>query len=225
MVPEPDQTGHQAPPEGTSSGSRFPRVREATSGWARSGTPNGVEERASGSGSCSSGSGAAPTVSGSFLVVTRFQVVPAAYLLLTRGSGADLEVLLQLRGPATSYMAGHWATAAAGHVERGESVYAAAAREAAEELGIAVEPTDIEPLCAMQRTLPGVSDPVEQRVDYFLTTRAWRGEPSIQEPEKCVDLAWHRPASPPTPMVPHEAHLLFLLAGPDPVPPIVTFGF
>jgi 8-oxo-dGTP pyrophosphatase MutT (NUDIX family) len=157
--------------------------------------------------------------------VTRFQVVPAAYLLLVRGEGADLEVLLQLRGPATSYMAGHWATAAAGHVELGESVYVAAAREAAEELGITVRPDDIAPLCAMQRTLPGVSDPVEQRVDYFLTTRVWSGEPSVQEPEKCVALAWHRPGAPPEPMVPHEAHLLGLLAGGAGVPPIVTFGF
>jgi 8-oxo-dGTP pyrophosphatase MutT (NUDIX family) len=157
--------------------------------------------------------------------VIRFQVVPAAYLLLTRGTGADLEVLLQLRGPATTFMAGHWATAAAGHVELGESVYAAAAREAAEELGIEVRPRDIEPLCAMQRTLPGVSDPVEQRVDYFLTTRRWSGEPSIQEPGKCVALAWHRPSAPPTPMVAHEEYLMGLLASPLGVPPIVTFGF
>jgi 8-oxo-dGTP pyrophosphatase MutT (NUDIX family) len=157
--------------------------------------------------------------------VIRFQVVPAAYLLLTRGEGDEREVLLQLRGPGTTYMAGHWATAAAGHVELGESVYVAAVREAAEELGVEVHPADIEPLCAMQRTLPGVSDPVEQRVDYFLTTRTWRGEPSVQEPAKCVALAWHRPAAPPAPMVPHEAYLLSLLAGPAGVPPIVTFGF
>jgi 8-oxo-dGTP pyrophosphatase MutT (NUDIX family) len=157
--------------------------------------------------------------------VIRFQVVPAAYLLLTRGEGDEREVLLQLRGPGTAYMAGHWATAAAGHVELGESVYAAAAREAAEELGVEVHPADIEPLCAMQRTLPGGSDPVEQRVDYFLMTRTWRGVPSVQEPEKCGGLAWHRPAAPPAPMVPHEAYLLSLLAGPAGVPPIVTFGF
>ncbi len=157
--------------------------------------------------------------------MTRFQVIPAAYLLLVRGRGSGLEVLLQLRGPATTYMAGHWATAAAGHVELGESVYVAAAREAVEELGVTVRPDDIEPLCAMQRTLPGVSDPVEQRVDYFLTTRTWSGEPSIREPAKCMDLAWHRPADPPAPMVPHEAHLLALMAGPERVPPIVTFGY
>ena len=154
----------------------------------------------------------------------RFQVIPAAYLLLVRGEGADLEVLLQLRGPGTTYMAGHWATAAAGHVEYAESVYVAAAREAAEELGITVDPADISPLCAMQRTEPGNPDPVEQRVDYFLTSRRWQGEPAIQEPDKCTGLGWFRPSAPPTPMVPHEGHLLSLLAS-GRVDPIVTFGF
>lgn len=154
----------------------------------------------------------------------RFAIVPAAYLLLCRGEDGDLEVLLQLRGPGTSYMAGHWATAAAGHVELGESVYAAAAREAAEELGIVVAPEDIEPLCSMQRTMPGVTDPIEQRVDWFVTTRRWSGEPAIQEPEKCVQLGWFSPARLPEPMVPHERRLLGLLAAGS-VPPIVTDGF
>ena len=44
----------------------------------------------------------------------RFQVVPAAYVVLRR----DDEVLLQLRR-GTGYMDGYWACAAAGHVERG----------------------------------------------------------------------------------------------------------
>ena len=153
-----------------------------------------------------------------------FAIFPAAYLLLCRGEGRDLEVLLQLRGPGTSYMAGHWATAAAGHVEPGESVYAAAAREAAEELGIVVATDDIEPLCSMQRTQPGVTDPIEQRVDWFLTTRRWSGEPTILEPDKCTELGWFRPDRLPGPMVPHEERLLGLLAA-DRLPPIVTFGF
>ena len=159
----------------------------------------------------------------------RFRVVPAAYLLLVRGDGPDLEVLLQRRGPATSFMAGHWATAAAGHVELGESVQVAAAREAAEELGVEVPVASIEPLCAMQRTLPGVDDPVEQRVDYFLTTRRWSGEPAVQEPDKAVELRWCRPTSLPDPMVPHEGFLLGLLADSlvtgAPLPPILTYGF
>ena len=153
-----------------------------------------------------------------------FTVVPAAYLLLMRGTGPDLEVLLQLRGPGTTYMAGHWATGVAGHVEYGESVAAAAVREAEEELGLGVAVEDVEPLCAMQRTLPGCADPIEQRVDFFLTTRRWTGEPSRREPEKCAELGWYRPTSPPEPMVPHERELLRLLAS-GKVPPIVSLGF
>ena len=156
--------------------------------------------------------------------MTRFQVIPAAYLLLTRGDGDDLEVLLQLRGPGTSYLPGHWASGAAGHVEYAESVAVAAAREAAEELGITVDPADIDPLCTVQRTMPGCADPVEQRADFFLTTRRWTGEPVPQEPEKCVELRWCRPSALPEPMVPHERVVLGLLAAGD-VPPILSLGF
>jgi 8-oxo-dGTP pyrophosphatase MutT (NUDIX family) len=156
--------------------------------------------------------------------MNRFQVIPAAYLLLVRGDRDDLEVLLQLRGPGTSYLPGHWATGAAGHVEYAESVAVAAAREAAEELGITVDPADVEPLCTVQRTMPGCDDPVEQRADFFLTTRRWTGEPTVQEPEKCVDLRWCRPSDLPEPMVPHERVVLGLLAVGE-VPPILSLGF
>ena len=47
-------------------------------------------------------------------LAVRFSVVPAAYVLLRR----DGRVLLHLRRN-TGYRDGHWATAAAGHVERG----------------------------------------------------------------------------------------------------------
>ena len=60
-------------------------------------------------------------------MIDRFVVVPASYLFLLR----DDEVLLQLR-QNTGFMDGHWAAAAAGHVERGETAYDAVRREAAE---------------------------------------------------------------------------------------------
>ena len=44
-------------------------------------------------------------------------------------------MLLQLR-QNTGFMDGHWAAAAAGHVEKGETAYDAARREAAEEIGV-----------------------------------------------------------------------------------------
>ncbi|MGH3446485.1 MAG: NUDIX domain-containing protein, partial [Nocardioidaceae bacterium] len=67
-------------------------------------------------------------------MIERFRVVPAAYVVLRR----DDEVLLQLR-QNTGYMDDHWAAAAAGHVELGETVQEAAVRETAEELGIAIQ--------------------------------------------------------------------------------------
>jgi len=156
--------------------------------------------------------------------VNRFQVVPAAYLLLLRGDDRDPEVLLQLRGPGTDYMPGHWAAGAAGHVEYGESVFDSAAREAAEELGIGVHPAHLTPLCVVQRTLPGCADPIEQRADFFLTTREWSGEPVVQEPRKATELRWCRVSAPPEPMVPHEAVVLHRLAS-GAVPAVISLGF
>lgn len=153
-----------------------------------------------------------------------FQVVPAAYLLLLRDTPDGAEVLLQLRGPGASYMSGHWACGAAGHVEYGESVAAAAAREAHEELGIGVDATVVEPLCAVQRTQPGNPDPVEQRVDFFTTTRQWSGEPHIREPDKCLELRWCPLGELPDPVVPHERLVLEHLATGQ-VPPVISLGF
>ena len=59
----------------------------------------------------------------------RFVVVPASYVFLLRDGITGPEVLLQLR-QNTGYMDDHWAAAAAGHVERGETAYDAARREA-----------------------------------------------------------------------------------------------
>ncbi|HKQ41033.1 MAG TPA: NUDIX domain-containing protein, partial [Pseudonocardia sp.] len=63
----------------------------------------------------------------------------------------DEQVLLHLRRN-TGYRDGHWAAAAAGHVERGESVTEAACREAAEEIGVVIEPAALVPLTTMHRT-------------------------------------------------------------------------
>lgn len=152
-----------------------------------------------------------------------FAVVPAAYVFLLRESAADpseREVLLQLR-QGTGYMDGHWAAAAAGHVEQGESVFAAATREAAEEL--AIDDISLTPLCAMHRTGPG-EDPIDQRVDYFFSAFRWTGEPRIVEPDKCADLRWFTLHDLPQPVVPYELRVLEALRDGD-VPAILADGF
>ncbi|UDY24139.1 NUDIX domain-containing protein [Nocardioides sp. Kera G14] len=151
----------------------------------------------------------------------RFVVVPAAYLYLLRDAPeGGTEVLLQRRGPGVPYMADHWAAAAAGHVERGETAFAAALREAHEELGLT--DIDLEFVTTMHRTRGG--EAIDERVDFFFTARAWVGEPAIQEPDKASELGWFDLESLPSPMVPHEAAALALLAVGD-VPAYVAHGF
>ena len=134
----------------------------------------------------------------------RFRVVPASYVFLLRaGASKSDEVLLQLR-QNTGYMDGHWAAAAAGHVERGETAYDAARREAGEEIG--VEVGQLAFLTAMQRTQH--ADPIDERIDFFFSCRSWAGEPRIVEPEKAGALDWFALDALPEPVVPHERVVL-----------------
>ncbi|MCW2843691.1 MAG: hydrolase [Nocardioides sp.] len=151
----------------------------------------------------------------------RFAVVPASYVFLLRdgGDGAGTEVLLQLRRN-TGYMDDHWAAAAAGHVERGETAYDAAHREALEEIDVA--DLDLEFVTAMQRTQGG--EPIDERIDFFFTSRAWSGEPRIVEPEKCAGLRWCSLDELPDPVVPHELSVLEALRSGGPAA-YTTFGF
>lgn len=136
----------------------------------------------------------------------RFAVIPASYLYLLREGERGTEVLMQLR-QGTGYMDGHWAAAAAGHVERGETAVDAAHREAAEELGVSDVAVAFE--LTMQRTQG--ADPIDERVDFFFSARAWTGAPRLMEPGKAVELRWFDVADLPENTVPHErvalAHL------------------
>ncbi|MDN5893434.1 MAG: NUDIX domain-containing protein [Nocardioides sp.] len=128
-------------------------------------------------------------------------------------------MLLQLRRN-TGFMDDHWAAAAAGHVEKGETAVAAAHREAREELGI--KDLELEFVTSMQRT--GRGDlPVDERIDFFFTTRSWSGDPRIAEPEKCAEIGWYPLAALPTPVVPHELQVLTELTK-GPVPAYTSFG-
>lgn len=130
-------------------------------------------------------------------------VVPAAYVFLLRDGVSGPEVLLQLR-QNTGYMDDHWAAAAAGHVERGETAYDAARREAAEEIDVA--DLALEFVTSMHRTRGG--EPIDERVDFFFTARSWTGEPRIVEPHKCAEMRWFPMTELPEPVVPHERHVL-----------------
>jgi 8-oxo-dGTP pyrophosphatase MutT (NUDIX family) len=146
-------------------------------------------------------------------------VVPAAYVFLIRDGVAGPEVLLQLR-QHTGYMDDHWAAAAAGHVEKGETAYDAARREALEEIG--VTDLDLTFVTAMQRTRGG--EPIDERIDFFFTARSWSGEPRIVEAAKAAALGWYPLDALPDPVVPHELAVLEALRS-GTTTSYSTFGF
>ena len=152
----------------------------------------------------------------------RFQVVPAAYVFLRRTSDGVDQLLLQLR-QGTGYMDGHWAAAAAGHVEAGESVLDAAVREAVEELGITIDPAHLLALCAMHRTV-APHGPIDERVDFFFECRRWAGTPHTQEVDKSADLRWFDLAALPDPVVPHEHQVMTALRD-GTLRAVITNGF
>ncbi|MBZ5734630.1 NUDIX domain-containing protein [Nocardioides sp. TRM66260-LWL] len=157
------------------------------------------------------------------MIEGRYAIVPAAYVLLLRpGSGDAPEVLLQLR-QNTGFMDGHWASAAAGHLEAGETGWDAARREAREELGI--DDLDLAFATAMQRRRG--EEAIEQRLDLFFTARAWTGEPRVVETRKAAEIRWvalDDLDALPGPVVPHERHVLERLHAGD-LAPYETFGF
>jgi ADP-ribose pyrophosphatase YjhB (NUDIX family) len=109
------------------------------------------------------------------------------HLFFLRGN----QVLL-IRRYNTGFADGQYSVPA-GHLDGGETVIAAASREALEEVGVRIEAQDIEFSSVMHR-MDG-----EERVDFFVNVRRWEGEPANTEPEKCDDIRWvdvnHLPAN------------------------------
>ena len=69
----------------------------------------------------------------------------------------------------------------AGHIDGNEEVKAAAIREAREEAGIEIRPSDIEVVGVMHRRAG------DERVSFFLAASKWSGDIVNAEPDKCDD--------------------------------------
>lgn len=91
--------------------------------------------------------------------------------------------ILMMRRAGTGFFDGLYSLPG-GHVEPGESLGVAGARELFEEVGVAVEPQSLVMLGVVHRR----SD--TNRIDFFMRASAWRNDASIREPEKCDDLKW-----------------------------------
>jgi len=109
----------------------------------------------------------------------RFTYIGASYLFLIK----DEKILLQRRCN-TGFEDGNYGVPA-GHLDGGETAREGCAREIQEEIGISINPADLEVVHIMFRKATN-----DERVDFFMVTSKYEGEIVNCEPEKCDDLSW-----------------------------------
>jgi len=102
----------------------------------------------------------------------------AVHLFFLRG-----KQILILRRFNTGYEDGSYSVVA-GHVDAGETVTQAAIREAKEEVGVILEPSDLHIVHVMHRKSE------DERIDFFMAVRHWGGDVINHEPQKCDGLSW-----------------------------------
>lgn len=116
------------------------------------------------------------------MIPQRFTLVGAVHVFLLLN-----EQVLLLRRANAGYEDGNYSVPA-GHLDGNETVIDAVIREAREEVGIVLVPSDITVVGVMHRRAERVSD--AERIDFFVTARRWQGKLRNCEPHKCDELRW-----------------------------------
>lgn len=126
----------------------------------------------------------------------RFKIVAAVHLFLIKNG----DVLL-LRRFNTGYEDGNYSIPA-GHIDGNETAIHTMVRETKEEAGIEIDPANLQVIHVMHRKS------TQERIDFFLTASLWKGEPSLQEPDKCDELKWYPLSNLPSNVIPYVKQAL-----------------
>ncbi|MEQ1500173.1 MAG: NUDIX domain-containing protein [Parcubacteria group bacterium] len=116
----------------------------------------------------------------------------------------DNKILL-IKRANTSYFSEYY-EGPAGHIDGNETVREAMAREANEEVGIAIDPKDMVLVHIIHR-YNKYKDGGEY-FEFYLTADKWQGEPVNKEPEKCHEVGWFPLDTLPENMVPKTKHAI-----------------
>lgn len=111
-------------------------------------------------------------------MVEKFKLIASVYLLFRRGNK-----MLLLRRCNTGYEDGNYGLVS-GHVDGNERLAVAAVREAREEAGVTIDPSELTLKTVMHRCQE------DERIDFFFEPKTWKGEIMNTEPDKCDELEW-----------------------------------
>ncbi len=111
----------------------------------------------------------------------RHTIIPASYLILKQENN-----ILLIRRFNTGFEDGNYSMIA-GHVDEGETFTEALIREAHEEAGITLSPSDVRVAHIMHRKS---HIDAEERIDTYFIAEHWSGKLENKEPHKCDDFSW-----------------------------------
>jgi 8-oxo-dGTP pyrophosphatase MutT (NUDIX family) len=120
--------------------------------------------------------------------MTRFASIVDVHVVFEVGG----QVLFGLRAN-TGWADGMWHLPA-GHLEPDESITAASCREVVEEVGVTVDPADLEFVHVMHHD----DGDGAARVGFFFRAKRWTGTLVNAEPHKCAKLGWFAPHALPS---------------------------
>lgn len=128
------------------------------------------------------------------------------HVLLVR----DQRILLSLRRSGDEYD-NHWHLPS-GKLEPGESATTGAAREAAEEVGVTIDPATLRLVHVAHVTAPHR----DARLGLFFHTDRWQGDPVNREPDKSYALRWFPLTALPPTLLTYSALGITALTHPTP---------
>lgn len=109
----------------------------------------------------------------------RFQLSASVFVMLIRDTQ-----LCMLKRKGTGWIDGFYSIPAGG-LDAGESIAAAALREAYEEVGVSIAAENLRHVHTLHSKTEG-----RTWLGHFFQATIWEGNPSLREPDKHSDLLW-----------------------------------